>query len=75
MKTLAVKVPDALAAWSSRRARARPTAVRLGAEALQRVCEGTSEASCHDVLGDVCGVIEGPKNLSTNPKRPEGFGE
>jgi hypothetical protein len=76
MKTLPVKLPDALAAWLSRRARelGRPQS-DLVREALQRVSEGTSGASCHDVFGDVCGVIEGPKDLSTNPKHLAGFGE
>jgi len=76
MKTLTVKLPDPLAAWLSRRARelGRPQS-DLVREALQRASEGTSGASCHDVFGDVCGVIEGPKDLSTNPKHLTGFGE
>ena len=44
-------------------------------EALQRAREGTAGSSCHDAFGDVCGVIEGPKDLSTNPKHLAGFGE
>ena len=76
MKTLTVKLPDPLASWLSRRARelGRPQS-DLVREALQRASEGTSGASCHDVFGDVCGVIEGPKDLSTNPKHLTGFGE
>lgn len=76
MKTITVKLPEALAAWLSRRARAlgRPQS-DLVREALQRVSEGTSGASCHDLFADVCGVIDGPKELSTNPKHFSGFGE
>jgi len=76
MKTLTVKLPDSLAAWLSRRARelGRPQS-DLVREALQRASQGTSGASCHDVFGDICGVIEGPKDLSTNPKHLAGFGE
>lgn len=76
MKTVTVKLPDVLAAWLSRRARelGRPQS-DLVREALQRASEGTSGASCHDVFGDVCGVIEGPKDLSTNAKHLAGFGE
>lgn len=76
MKTITVKLPEALAAWLSRRARAlgRPQS-ELVREALQRVSEGTSGVSCHDLFADVCGVIDGPKDLSTNPKHFSGFGE
>ena len=76
MKTITVKLPEALATWLSRRARAlgRPQS-DLVREALQRVSEGTSGASCHDRFADVCGVIDGPKDLSTNPKHFSGFGE
>jgi metal-responsive CopG/Arc/MetJ family transcriptional regulator len=76
MKTITVKLPDPLAAWLSRRAselgRPQSEVVR---EALQRAVEGTSGGSCHDVFADVCGVIDGPKDLSTNPKHMAGFGE
>jgi hypothetical protein len=76
MKTITVKLPEALAAWLSRRARAlgRPQS-DLVREALQRVSDGTSGVSCHDLFADVCGVIDGPKDLSTNPKHFSGFGE
>ena len=75
MKTITVKLPEALAAWLSHRARAlgRPQS-DLVREALQRVSEGTSGVSCHDLFADVCGVIDGPKDLSTNPKHFSGFG-
>ena len=76
MKTISVKLPDSLATWLSRRAselgRPRSDLVR---EALQRSREGTSGASCHDLFADVCGVIEGPKDLSTNPRHLNGLGE
>lgn len=76
MKTITVKLPEALAAWLSRRARElnRPQS-ELVREALQRVSEGASGVSCHDLFSDVCGVIDGPKDLSTNPKHLAGFGE
>jgi hypothetical protein len=76
MKTITVKLPDPLAAWLSRRARAlgRPQS-DLVREALVRASEGTAGTSCHDLLADVCGVVDGPKDLSTNPKHLTGFGE
>ena len=76
MKTITVKLPEALATWLSRHSRklgrAQSDVVR---EALQRVSAGEDGASCHDVFADVCGVIEGPRDLSTNPKHLSGFGE
>jgi hypothetical protein len=76
MKTITVKLPDPLAAWLAQRARVlgRPKS-DLVREALQRASEGTSGASCHDLFADVCGIVSGPKDLSTNPKHMSGFGE
>jgi Ribbon-helix-helix protein, copG family len=76
MKTITVKLPEPLAAWLSRRARdlGRPQS-DIVREVLQRSSEGGSGASCHDLFADVCGVIDGPKDLSTNPKHLAGFGE
>jgi Ribbon-helix-helix protein, copG family len=76
MKTITVKLPDELATWLSQRARKlnRPQS-DLVREALQRVSEGTGGVSCHDLFSDMCGVIDGPKDLSTNPKHLAGFGE
>lgn len=31
--------------------------------------------SAYDMMKDVCGIFEGPGDLSTNPKYMEGFGE
>lgn len=76
MKTITVRLPETLATWLLRRARAlgRPQS-DLVREALQRVREGKSGVTCHDLFADVCGVIDGPKDLSTNPKHRSGFGE
>lgn len=76
MKTLTVKLPEPLAAWLSRRAgelgRTQSDLVR---EALQRFREGGGEVSCHDLMADVCGTVNGPKDLSTNPRHLDGLGE
>jgi hypothetical protein len=76
MKTVTVKLPESLATWLSRRARelGRPQS-EIVREALQRSSEGASGVSCHELFTDVCGVIDGPKDLSTNPKHLAGLGE
>ena len=76
MKTITVKLPETLAASLSRRARqlGRPQS-DLVRDALRRALDGKSGGSCHDLFSDVCGVIDGPRDLSTNPKHLSGFGE
>jgi len=76
MKTITVKLPESLAAWLSRRARelGRPQS-ELVRDALVQAREGKGAASCHDLLADLCGSVDGPKDLSTNPKHLVGFGE
>ena len=76
MKTVTVKLPDSLAAWLARRARelGRPQS-EIVREALERASGGNSGASCHDAFADVCGIVDGPTDLSTNPKHLAGFGE
>lgn len=75
MKTIVVKLPETLATWLSRRARelGRPQS-DLVREVLQRVSEGAHGVSCHDRFADVCGIIDGPKDLATYPKRLASFG-
>ena len=72
MKAITVKLPEPLAAWLSRRARelgrSQSDIVR---EALRRSSEGTSGVCCHDLFADVCGVIDGPRDLATNPKHSD----
>ena len=76
MKTLTVKLPEPLAMWLSRRAKElrRPQS-ELVRDALERARSGADVASCHDLMMDVCGSVNGPKDLSTNPKYLDGFGK
>ena len=76
MKTVTVKLPDPLAAWLARRARelGRPQS-DIVREALERASDSNRGASCHDVFADVCGIVDGPEDLSTNPKHLAGFGQ
>lgn len=76
MKTVTVKLPDPLAQWLARRARelghAQSDLIR---DALERLRDGGVGGSCHDAFDDLCGKIQGPKDLSTHPRHMAGFGE
>lgn len=76
MKTLTVKLPEPLAMWLSRRAKElrRPQS-ELIRDALEHARSGTGSANCHDLMADVCGSINGPRDLLTNPKHFDGFGK
>lgn len=76
MKTITVKIPETLAIWLSRRALelGRPQS-EIVREVLQQASDGTGDKSCHDAFADICGSIEGPVDLSTNPSHLSGFGE
>lgn len=76
MKTLTVKLPEPLAMWLSRRAKelGRPQS-EIVRDALERSRSGAPSASCHDLMIDVCGSVDGPKDLSINPKYLDGFGK
>jgi hypothetical protein len=76
MKTLTVKLPEALAVWLSRRAKElkRPQS-ELVRDALERARNGLGATSCHELMADVCGSVRGPKDLSTNPKYLDDFGK
>lgn len=76
MVTLTVKLPEALAAKLDalvrRRGQSRSDVVR---EAIERaVEEGPGKESVYDLLQDLKGVGEGPKDLASNPKHMRGFG-
>lgn len=75
MKTVTIKLPDRLAAWLARRSAelGRPES-ELIREALERFAHGAAGQSCHDALADVCGVIDGSKELSIKHIHLAGFG-
>jgi len=76
VKTITVKLLEALAGWLSRYSRklGRPQS-DVVRDALHRISTDAGGASCHEAFADVCGIIEGPKDLSTNPKHLSGLGE
>ena len=77
MKTLSVKLPDPLAQWIERRSKKlKRTQSEVVRAALERERDGVNRVkSCGDLLTELDGFFDGPKDLSTNPKHLEGFGK
>lgn len=80
MKTVTVKLSSALNARLDRAAKQRGQSksdlVREALETLLNGARGTRPArSALDLAGDLVGSIEGPGDLSTNPKYLEGLGK
>jgi predicted DNA-binding protein len=76
VKTLSVKLPEPLAQWIERRSRKlNRTQSEVVRAALERERDGRGQAkSCRDLLAELDGFFDGPKDLSTNPKHFEDFG-
>jgi len=76
MKTLTLRIQEPLDQWLTQEAkrlgRTKSEIVRV---ALVRASNGRKKVSLHDRMKEVCGIIKGPRDLSTNPKHLEGFGE
>jgi hypothetical protein len=70
------QLPETLDGWLTQRARqpgrCRPAIVR---EALERQRSKPGQATCLDLVQDVCGSVGGPRDLSFNPGLPEGLGK
>jgi metal-responsive CopG/Arc/MetJ family transcriptional regulator len=78
MRTISLKLPDALHAKLERLARSRKqTKSEIVRDALEQLLNGgrtTRTVSALELAGDLVGSCEGPGDLSTNPKYMEGFG-
>lgn len=81
MRTLSVKLPEPLAKWLMGEAkltrRSRSAIVRDALE-LKRHGDGRARKkrlTMADALADLRGTISGPRDLSTNPKHFDGFGQ
>ncbi len=79
MSTVSLKLPDALhrrlAATATRSRRSKSAIIR---EALERYLDEVEPApagSVYDLLRDLIGSVEGPKDLSTNPRHLKGLGK
>jgi len=84
MKTLSVKIPEALAKWlagESKQTRSSRSAIVR--EALEQKREGRGGGgkgakkprNMAEALDSLGGTFHGPKDLATNPKHLEGFGQ
>ncbi|GIK50572.1 MAG: ribbon-helix-helix protein, CopG family [Hyphomonadaceae bacterium] len=78
MVTLTIKLPEALAAKLEalvrRRGQRRSEIVREAIERAVKEAPDSERPSVYDLLQDLKGVGEGPKDLATNPKHMRGFG-
>jgi hypothetical protein len=77
MKTVSVKLPEALAEWLLERSKAlQRTQSQLVRELLERERNGNGRSkTCGELLRDLDGFFDGPQDLSANPKYLEGFGQ
>ena len=63
-----------LRAAARRRRTTRATVVRDALEAYLHRADGVAEGSFVDLAGDLVGCVEGPGDLSYDPKRLRGYG-
>jgi len=78
MKSISVRLPEALSAHLETVARQRgETKSAVLCRILEAYLAGLADAaegSCLELAEDLAGCVSGPKDLSTNPKHLEGFG-
>jgi hypothetical protein len=79
MQTISMRLPDDLVADLEREAKARrvtkTSVIRESLETTLRTKSG-KPVSCYDLVKDLIGKPTGsPKDLATNPKYMEGYGE
>ena len=80
MTTITCKIPEKLNAELEAIARRRRTSksviLREALESKTKASTRSSKPTAHDLVKHLCGTLRGlPKDLSTNPKYMEGFGE
>ena len=78
MKTLSVRLPEALnaelSALAKKRGEARSEIARQAIEAFVNGDDVPSEPSCHDLVRGLAGCAVGPTDLATNKKHRRGYG-
>lgn len=79
MKTISLKVPDGLHTKLERTARqqgqSKSDVVRSALEQFLNGERRAAPVSFLEAAGDLIGCVEGPGDLSTNPKHLEGYGQ
>ena len=79
MSAMSLKLPRPLLAKVEAVARRRKTTksavLREALEIYFKNGSGKPQVSCYDLSKHLCGIYDGPSDLSTNPKYMDGFGE
>ena len=79
MVTITMKLPETLAARLEQEAkRLNTTKSQFVRECVERALAGSpsgSSPSFHDLAQDKCGCLRGPRDLATNPRYLEGYGQ
>jgi hypothetical protein len=79
MTTISLKVPDALDSRLAEEARRRRTSksavVRECVEKMLLSPSKDTVASCPDLAGDLAGCLKGPRDITTNPRYLDDFGQ
>ena len=80
VNTISLKLPDRLLERLEAASRARGTTKSsVVRECLEQSLEArprNGKATCYDLAGDLAGSLKGlPRDLATNPKYLEGFGQ
>ena len=78
MKTLSLKLPEAiavrLAAVARKRSQSKSAVVRAILDERLSEDESTAEGSCLELAADLAGCVAGPRDLSTHKKHMRGYG-
>ena len=79
MTTISLKLPDILATRLAEEAQRRRTSksavIRECVEKMLLTPRKGQAASCLDLAGDLAGCLSGPRDIATNPKYLEDFGQ
>ena len=79
MTTSSLKVPDTLDSRLSEEAQRRRTSksavIRECVEKMLLAPRKDRAASCLDLAGDLAGCLKGPRDIATNPKYLDDFGQ
>jgi hypothetical protein len=78
MKTLTVKVPEALdlklSAVAAKRRESKSAVIRAALDHIVKSSEAITPNSCLDLAKDLIGSVEGPSDLSYNNKHLKEYG-